>query len=106
MPPKKSFFLTYKKAIITAVIGLLVVSAVPSTIYVHDAWGDERYVMKAQDLRDQINSIDHALFEIDQEISFADTDKDRAKWTARKNYYLREKRALEERLRTQGKSEG
>lgn len=87
-----------RNKIIGAVVTAFVVGAVPSSIYLHNAWGDDRYVMKADDIRDQIRMIDYSLFEIDQEISFSDTDKDRAKWQARKNFYQREKDALAQLL--------
>ena len=87
-----------RNKIIGAVVTALIVGAVPSSIYLHNAWGDDRYVMKADDIRDQIRMVNYSLFEIDQEISFSETDKDRAKWQARKNFYLREKEALAQLL--------
>ncbi len=92
---------TYKRAIVTTIVGLCIAGAVPSTKYMHNAWGDDRYVGHLQDLRDQIQAIDNALFEIDQEISFATDNTARSKWTARKNYYQRQKDALKERLQNQ-----
>jgi len=87
-----------RNKILTAVFAVFIAGAIPGSIYLHNAWGDDRYVTKVDDIRDQIKAIDHSLFEIDQEISFSDTDKDRAKWEARKNYYLREKEALSQKL--------
>ncbi len=87
-----------RNKIITAVITVLIASAIPSSIYLHNAWGDDRYVMKADDIRDQIRMIDYALFEADQELSFAKTDEEKAKFQARKNFYLREKEALTQLL--------
>ncbi len=98
MTPRKGFFENYKKSIIGAIIGLVLTGSGTFTVFIHNAYADGRYVQKVDDLRAQINQIDHALFEIDQEISFAETAKERAKWKARKDYYLREKEALKEKL--------
>ncbi|KKK52192.1 hypothetical protein LCGC14_3107370 [marine sediment metagenome] len=87
-----------RNKIITAVITVLIASAIPSSIYLHNAWGDDRYVMKADDIRDQIRMIDYALFEADQDLSFAETEKEIAKYEARVKYYQREKEALAELL--------
>lgn len=102
MPPSnQNFFLQYKKAIITAIIGVIIAGGIPTTMYIHNAWGDDRYVQKTQDLRDQIQAIDNAMFEIDQEISFSTDPRDKAKWEARMKYYERQKEALAERLKAQ-----
>ena len=87
-----------RNKIIAAVITVLIASAIPSSIYLHNAWGDDRYVMKADDIRDQIRMIDYALFEADQDLSFAETEKEIAKYEARVKYYQREKEALAELL--------
>ena len=87
-----------RNKIITAVITVLIASAIPSSIYLHNAWGDDRYVMKADDIRDQIRMINYALFEADQDLSFAETEKEIAKYKARVKYYEREKEALAELL--------
>lgn len=100
-PRKAGFFVTYKKTVITALIGVFVAGVVPGTVWIHNAYADNRYVQKAESLREQIQQIDNALFEIDQEISFSETDQERRKWQARKAYYLRQKEALKEKLATQ-----
>ncbi len=97
----QGFFATYKKVIITALIGIVLTGAGSSTIFIHNAYADNRYVQKTDDLRQQIQQIDNALFEIDQEISFASTDEAKRKWQARKAYYLRQKEAIKEKLAAQ-----
>ena len=96
----KGFFDSYKKVIITAVIGILLTGSGTFTVFIHNAYADGRYVQKTDNFRMQIQQIDNALFEIDQEISFAIDDRARRKWIARKAYYLRLKEALKEQLRS------
>ena len=95
MPAKPN---SLRNKIITAVIAVMIAGTIPSSIWLHNAWGDDRYVLKIEDIRSQILAIDHALFETDQELLFAETDQDKAKWQARINYYLRQKEALTQRL--------
>ena len=94
------FFKQYKGKIIGSIIALIVASAIPTSIYLHNAWGDDRYVQKVEDLRSDIQAIDDALFEVDQEISFAATDSEKAKFIARKAYYENRKEALKEKLKS------
>ena len=94
------FFATYKKAIVTTLIGLFLGGVLPGTVWIHNVYADTRYVQKVDDLRQQVQQIDNALFEIDQEISFASSDEDRRKWVARKAYYERQKEALLEKLKS------
>ncbi len=96
-----NFWASYKKVIITALIGLVLTGSGTFTVFIHNAYADGRYVQKTDDLRQSINDIDHALFEIDQEISFAETPKEQRKWKARHAYYLREKEKLQEKLKAQ-----
>ncbi len=93
------FLATYKKTIISGIIALALAGSGTFTVFVHNAYADDRYVQKTDDLRQRIQNIDNALFEIDQEISFAITDQQRAKWTARKAYYKRLKDALVRKLK-------
>ena len=95
-----SFLKRYKGKIIGSIIALVVASAIPTSIYLHNAWGDDRYVQKVEDLRSDIQAIDDALFEVNQEISFAATDKEKAKFIARKSYYENRKEALKEKLKS------
>lgn len=101
MTQRQNFFAAYKKVIIGAIIGLILTGSGTFTVFIHNAYADGRYVQKTDDLRQQIQHIDNALFEIDQEISFSATDQERAKWQARKAYYLRQKEALQEKLSAQ-----
>ncbi len=104
MTPRKSFFATYKKVIIGGIIGLVLTGSGTFTVFIHNAYADGRYVQKTDDLRQQIQQIDNALFEIDQEISFSADATERRKWEARKAYYLRQKEALKEKLDAQANS--
>lgn len=104
MTPRKGFFASYKKVIIGGLIGLVLTGSGTFTVFIHNAYADGRYVQKTDDLRQQIQQIDNALFEIDQEISFSATDTERAKWQARRAYYLRQKDALKEKLNAQSNS--
>ena len=94
------FFKQYKGKIIGSIIALSVAGALPGVVLVHDVYADNRYVMKSEDLRSQIQAIDNALFEVSQEISFSDSDQDRRKYVARKEYYENLKEALKERLKS------
>ena len=93
-----SFLKRYKGKIIGSIIALVIASALPTSIYLHNAWGDERYVQKAEDIRNAIQAIDNTLFEVNQDISFAETVKEKAKYIARKAYYENRKEALKEKL--------
>ncbi len=94
------FLKQYKGRIIGSIIAVVIAGAVPTSFYLHNAWGDDRYVQKADDLRGDIQAIDDALFEVEQEISFAETDRERAKFVARKAYYKNRKEALKEELKS------
>ena len=93
-----SFMKAYKGQIIGAIIVLVMGSAIPTTIWIHNAYADDRYVQKKEVLRVQIQNIDDSLFEIEQEISFAKDQQDKAKYVARKAYYENKKEALKEIL--------
>ena len=95
-----SFLKRYKGRIISSIIAVAIAGAVPTSFYLHNAWGDDRYVQKAEDLRGAIQAIDDALFEVNQEISFAETDREKAKFVARKAYYENRKEALKEKLKS------
>lgn len=96
----QGFFAAHKKVITSTLIGMFLTGAIPATVFIHNAYADARYVQKVDDLRQQIQQIDNALFEIDQEISFATTEVERRKWRARKAYYERQKAALVEKLKS------
>ncbi len=94
------FLKRYKGKIIGSIIALVIASAFPTSVSLHNAWGDDRYVQKVEDLRSDIQAIDDALFEVNQEISFAENGKDKAKFIARKAYYENRKEALKEKLKS------
>ena len=93
-----SFFTQHKTMILSAIVGVMVTSSIPTVVWIHNAYADDRYVQKKEVLRMQIQNIDNALFEIDQEISFAPDVQVKAKYVARKEYYNRQKEALKEIL--------
>lgn len=93
-----TFWKDHKNKVIGAVISVAIAGCVPSSVWIHNAYADARYVQQSDSLRARIQQIDNALFEIDQEIMFAPTDQERAKWQARKAYYERQKAALLEQL--------
>jgi len=67
-------------------------------LLLHNAWGDARYELKADAIRQEIARIDTELTVIDQEIIFAESDQQKAKFVAIKAIYQREKEALREKL--------
>ena len=89
-----SFFRTHKTIILTALIGGSITVFVPTIVWVHNAYADDRYVQKTEQIRSEIRNIDNALFEINQEISFAPDPQVKAKYKARKEYYENLKTAL------------
>ncbi len=89
-----TFFQAYKKTIIGGLVTLILATGIPTLVWVHNAYADDRYVIQEDALRTQIAEIDHALFEIGQEIMLATNPKEKAKWIARKDYYERQKDAL------------
>ena len=91
-------FIQYKKAFLTAIAGLIVAGAIPLISFAHSSWGDARYEQKTESIRKEIRQVDSVLFEIGQEVVFAETPQQKAKWIARKNYYKNIKEALQERL--------
>ena len=91
----------YKTQIIGGIIGIIITGGIPGSVWLHNAYADDRYVQQADAIRMQIQQIDNALFEIGQEVVFAENDEERAKWQARKEYYEREKESLRDLLESQ-----
>ena len=91
-------FKEYRKSFITSIVGVIAVAVIPGIVVLHDAYADDRYVLQSKDIRNQIQAIDNALFEVNQEISFAETERDKRKYIARKEYYQNLKEALKEEL--------
>ena len=91
-----------KKAIVNTVGGIIGGSAIFVILLLHNAWGDNRYELKADAIRQEIARIDTELTVIDQEIIFAESDQQKAKFVAIKAIYQREKEALREKLDKEG----
>jgi hypothetical protein len=92
------FSQTIIKNAVPAAIVLIVTALVPSILWLHNAYADDRYLLKEDSLRLQINQIDNKLFEISQEIIFAETEAEADKAQSMEGYYEREKEALQELL--------
>jgi len=95
-----NFYNKYKTTVLSIVFTVLIGGALPTALWVHNAYADDRYVQTTEMLRAAIKQIDHSLFEIDQEISFADNEVEKRKFVARKSYYDREKKELESKLKS------
>ena len=80
---------------ISAVFGMFGVSII---LLLHNAWGDDRYELKAEAIVKEIARIDTELTVLDQEIIFAENDRERQKYEAIKAIYEREKEALSRKL--------
>jgi hypothetical protein len=96
-----SFYTTYKKTVITSIIGVFVVGVIPGISWLHVAWADGRYVQQNAVVLKQMSDINDTLFEIDQDIVEAASKEDptlKAKLKARKEYYERKKDELEKEL--------
>ena len=91
-----------KKSTIRTVVGSLSGIVVFIILLLHNAWGDERYELKAEAIQKQIHRIDTELTIIDQEILFAESDKQKAKFIAIRAIYEREKESLTRKIKTKG----
>ena len=91
-----------KKSVARTAIGSLSGIVVFVILLLHNAWGDERYELKADALLKQIHRIDTVLTLIDQEILFSESDKQKAKFIAIKAIYEREKEVLTRKIKTKG----
>ena len=89
---------TNKQIAIRTVAGSFSAVAVFIILLLHNAWGDERYVLRAEAIRQEIARIDTQITVIDQEIIFAEGEREKAKFEAIKSIYEREKEALREKL--------
>ena len=67
-------------------------------LLLHNAWGDDRYQLREEAIRSEIARLDTELTVIDQEILFADNEREKQKFQAIKSIYQREKEALREKL--------
>ena len=87
-----------KKTIVNTVGTIIGGSAIFVILLLHNAWGDNRYELKADAIRQEIARIDTELTVLDQEIIFAESDKQKAKFVAIRAIYEREKETLREKL--------
>ena len=91
-----------KKSAVRTAVGSLSGIVVFIILLLHNAWGDERYELKAEAIEKQIHRIDTEMTIIDQEILFAESDKQKAKFIAIKAIYEREKETLTRKIKTKG----
>jgi len=88
----------FRKKIINSAIGCASTGIVFVILILHNAWGDDRYHLKTEAIRSEISRIDTQLTVIDQEILFAETERQKEKFKAIRSIYEREKEALREKL--------
>ena len=88
--------MTIRQSIVRTAAGSLAAIVVFVVLLLHNAWGDERYVMKDEHRLDKIASIDTQLAIKDTEILFAKNDDEKEKLRAIKAIYQRQKEALKE----------
>jgi len=89
--------MTTRQTIVRSVTGSLSVIVVCVVLLLHNAWGDERYVLKESARIDKIAAIDTQLAIKDTEILFAENDAEKEKLRAIKAIYQRQKEALKEK---------
>lgn len=92
----------YKKKLINTFIGAVLTGTLFIVLLLHNAWGDERYELKDDAIRAKISRLDTELTVMDQEILFAESQKQKEKFIAIKAIYVREKEALREKLKSAG----
>jgi len=94
--------MTTRQTIVRSITGSLSLIVVFVVLLLHNAWGDGRYELKADAILKEIHRLDTELTVIDQEIIFAESDKQKAKFIAIKAVYQREKEAWARKLDTTG----
>jgi hypothetical protein len=88
----------YKTQIIGSILGVIIAGGIPSMIWMHNAYADGRYVQQDDAIRQSIQRLDTMLTVMDQEILFAESDQQKAKFMAIKAIYVREREALKAEL--------
>jgi len=83
-----------KKNVIRVAVSSLGAIIVFIALLLHNAWGDERYELREDAIQKEIRRLDTELTVIDQEIIFAESAQQKAKFLAIKAIYEREKGAL------------
>lgn len=86
-----------KKSFMAAISSLVLSSIVYAILLYHNAWGDDRYVLKEEARVAAIVEIDAQLAIKDTEILFAESTKEKEKLEAIKAIYKRQKEALKEK---------
>lgn len=87
-----------KKKLVNSLLMSLGAGILFVILLLHNAWGDDRYQLREEAIRSEIARLDTELTVIDQEILFADNDRQKQKFHAIKSIYQREKEALREKL--------
>lgn len=86
--------MTVRKTIINGIIGGLGVITISIILLLHNAWGDERYVLREEARIERIVELDAQLAIKDTEILFAETPREKEKLRAIRAIYERQKEAL------------
>ncbi len=89
--------MSVKQTVIRTVTGSAAAIIVFIVLLLHNAWGDDRYVLKEDARIEKIVSIDTQLAIKDTEILFAKDDAEKEKLKAIKAIYERQKEALKEK---------
>ena len=87
-----------RKTAFGSLVGVVVSAIIYAILLFHNAWGDSRYELKQDAIIKDISRIDTQLTIVDQEIIFAESDKQEAKFIAIKAIYTRKKEALNTKL--------
>ena len=91
-----------KKTIIRTVTGSLSAITVFIVLLLHNAWGDDRYVLQEDARIQAIAELDAQLAIKDTEILFAEGAREKEKLKAIKAIYERRKEALREEAKDNG----
>ena len=88
-----------RKVVITATSIALLPALIYFILISHEAWGDSRYVLKEEAVREQIARLDTDIGIADVEILHAVDENEKAKFLAIKAIFVREKEALRDKLK-------
>ena len=87
-----------RTTIVRTIVGGISIFTVSIVLLLHNAWGDERYELKADAIEKQIHRLDTQITVYATEILFAESEKEKEKFMAIKAIFEREKRAYEIQL--------
>lgn len=90
--------MTASKRVWSVFGGTVGATAIFVILLLHNAWGDERYVLKEEALIEQIARIDTQLSIYEIEILFAESPKEKQKFEAIKLELLKDKAERERKL--------